>query len=329
MAAENEWTTLIRQKMIRPPNLRPKTRFGQRTIGRDPATNVQYHSLKREYVNDPARLQPFLNEMRGRILTDEQILTGEEGIYTWILKRGHLYATRLITNQEIGTLHVNMDMLTLHRNNVRAIPRNTLKNGRGANAKPTAAGELLLIRGEEGVRIYFNLQSGTYSEPMLRCRATNLGTRRGLNKKEMRGALVALKRECREEMVREVQEEISAKTGLSFEKIRFLSCDDEIQRELEAVPFLSVNYTHGACRDDDEYHETVAGRNLIRRFMAFTSAANRNRLAEYFQSDAVSNAPVLGKRKVQGNQGQGNQAQSNQGQGNRSNTRKNKISKKK
>ena len=343
----NRLTDIIRRKMVRPPNLRPKTKLGQRTVGQrtveqDPESNVQYSQLKREFYNEPVKLERFLSYIHDKILTDSHILTGETGIYTWILKRGHMYATELMSNQEIGSLHANIDVLMLHRNNVAKINRTTLKNSRTAEQKPIAAGELLLVQGQEQgqVTLYFNLQSGTYSEPMLKCRATELGMRRGLNKKALKAEMMSLKMECRDEIVQMVQEEIVRTTGLPLERVRFLSCGAEIQQELEAIPFLQDNYRHGACRDDDDYLENVAGRNLIRRFMAFTSVANQERFQTYFNvavpvvpapvpAPVPVPVPVLGKRKGL-NQNQRNQNQRNQNQNQKNqnqNTRKNKASK--
>lgn len=306
----NELENVVRRKMVRPPNFRPKTRYGQHTMGRNPNTSIQYLGLKREYSENPVQLQPLINERRRAILMDAQLLGAEEGIYTWILKRGHLYATKLITNQEIGTLHANLDVLTLHRNNVRNIQHNTLKNKRSAEAKPSAAGEFLLVRDEveeakgneaNRVRLYFNLQSGTYSEPALTCRAKALGTTRGLNAKAVKQAIHELKLECRDDMIDEVKDRIIHATGLPVENVRFLSCTEEIQRELEAIPLLHTGYVHGVCRDDDDYLENVAGRNLIRRFMAFTSVNHRQLLNTYFRSEPEETSSILVKRSTPGN----------------------------
>ena len=272
-----------------PPNLKPKTRFNQHTVGKDPNTSVQYGSLKSTYVEDPSLLKNYVQHLGTTIKMDRAILEAEEGIYTWILKRGHLYATKLVTNQEIGTLHSNLDALTLHRNNIQYINKNTLVNKRANDAKPAVAGELLLVTPQkeekdekEPVRIYFNIQSGTFSEPLIRERAVELGRSRGLNEKQLKRIPASLKQECRDEIVQEVQEELVRLTGLPTEQVRFLSCSEKIQRELEAIPFLQGVYTHGPCQDGNEYHENIAGRNLIRRFMAYTSVSNRERLNTHF-----------------------------------------------
>jgi hypothetical protein len=292
-----------------PPNLKPKTRFNQHTVGKDPNTSVQYGSLKSAYVEKPHQLKNYVRHLKSTIKMDRAILEAEEGIYTWILKRGHLYATKLVTNQEIGTLHSNLDALTLHRNNIKHINKNTLKNGRTNDTKPTVAGELLLVTAPKGaheaqdekdpsVRLYFNIQSGTFSEPLIRKCAIELGLSRGLNEKQLRRVPATLKHECRDDIAQRVQQELARLTGLPAEQVRFLSCSEEIQRELEAVPFLQGVYTHGPCQDGNEYHENIAGRNLIRRFMAYTSVANQGLLNMYFNIKPAENASLLGKRST-------------------------------
>lgn len=340
-ASSNGLADLIRRKIVRIPNLRPKTKLGQRTIGVNQSETV-FQQLKGEYYENPIKLQPFVDYLKERILEDEALATAPEGIYTWILKQGHLYAMGLMSNQEIGSLHVNIDVLTLHQNNVDWIHKNTLKNRRGDDAKPVAAGEVLIVRKEEAgtgadeVTLYFNLQSGTYSEPLLKCRAVALGEQHGLNKKELKGAMERLKRECRDDMVEEVQQAISRATGVPMENVRFLTCSEKIQRELEGVRLLETGYVHGACRDDEDYMESIAGRNLIRRFMATTLPENMERFQSYFHvspsSSFTSSVPsassvpsvpsVLGKRRMntRNNKNKGN----NKNTGNNKNIGKNK-----
>lgn len=325
-ASSNELTDRILRKIVRMPYLRPKTKLGQRTVGVN-QTETVFQQLKGEYYEHPIKLQPFVNDLKGKLLVDGGLAEAPEGIYTWILKRGHLYAMRLMTNQEIGSLHVNINVLTLHQENVEWIHANTLKNTRRAEAKPVAAGEVLVARnngvgagvgvGAEDVVLYFNLQSGTFSEPLLKCRAVSLGEQKGLNKKQLKESMDRLKRACRDEMVEEVAQAISRATGVPIERVRFLSCSEEIQRELEGVRFLSSGYVHGACRDDEEYMEGIAGRNLIRRFMATTSAENMEQFRTYFHANSVSSASssLLGKRKANTRANKGNK--SNKGKNNK------------
>jgi hypothetical protein len=90
---------------------------------------------------------------RSRILKNEQLATGEDGLYTWILKSdGSFYAAKTFTKQEIGTLHVNLDMLT--------------RSAMNRKEDVYAAGELQLEHGDYGtVHVEFNLLSGTYMAP--------------------------------------------------------------------------------------------------------------------------------------------------------------------
>ena len=90
---------------------------------------------------------------RNRILKNEQLATGEDGLYTWILKRdGTFYAAKTFTKQEIGTLHVNLFELTKATTNRKE--------------DIYAAGELFLEHGEYGtLHVEFNILSGTYMAP--------------------------------------------------------------------------------------------------------------------------------------------------------------------
>lgn len=84
-----------------------------------------------------------------RLVTNEQLLEAKPGIYTWILRRsGNFYAIKIITKQEIGTLHLNLKLLT------------DLYDPSDIEA----AGELEIIIEEKYVppTIIFNLLSGTY-----------------------------------------------------------------------------------------------------------------------------------------------------------------------
>lgn len=295
---------IIRRKMVRMPNLTPKTKLGQRTLGKDPATTKQYQELKSEYYASASADQPsetraalntFIRHLRGRILTNNQLLAAPSGIYTWIIKRGNIYASPLMTNQEIGSLHINIDTLTINANNLGAINRNTLKNIKNKNgaiqrAIPNSAGELLLTRAVDGVevadgpiRIYFNIQSGTFSEPLLKCRVKTLAEQRGINTKSNKNAASQLKMECRDGLLDQISQTMSAVIGVPLDQIRFLHCDESIQRELEAVPLLNQgDYQFGPCREDEDYFESLAGRNLIRRVAMYTSSTNRNKLNTYF-----------------------------------------------
>jgi len=85
------------------------------------------------------------NYFRKNILLNAAIGSGPDGYYTWLFKltgEGPLFvAAQTRSEQELGTLHVNMDHLTT--------PGEVL-----------LAGEFMKV----GERILFNLQSGTYMQ---------------------------------------------------------------------------------------------------------------------------------------------------------------------
>lgn len=77
-----------------------------------------------------------------RVFRNEEIIGAPDGIYTWIIKNDNFYAIRVFTQQEIGTLHLDLDRYTRHE-----------------EGNISSAGELKL----EKSTIQFNLQSGTYT----------------------------------------------------------------------------------------------------------------------------------------------------------------------
>ena len=87
-------------------------------------------------------------ELRPMIRRNEQIIHAEPGIYTWIIKGErnlHFYATRVFSEQELGTLHQD-----IHRQT-------------DSGSSPLCAGELEVLPNR---RIEFNIQSGTYTRDM-------------------------------------------------------------------------------------------------------------------------------------------------------------------
>lgn len=104
-------------------------------------------------------------EFQSQILINETLLTAPDGYYSWILKRMGTGSTLLITGrilspQEIGTLHINLDMFTT--------PGQVLY-----------AGELL----KRADTIFFNLASGTFVGAEI-LKKIPLASRRGLKKIE-------------------------------------------------------------------------------------------------------------------------------------------------
>lgn len=109
-----------------------------REKGRTERGNEFSHSI------NPNRFENAKKFFSERIVTNEQLVAAEPGIYTWILRAsGNIYASKIITKQEIGTLHQNLDSLTSPYDSSPII----------------AAGEFL--KASDG-QIYFNLLSGSY-----------------------------------------------------------------------------------------------------------------------------------------------------------------------
>ena len=96
-------------------------------------------------TNNKDSVMAELNEeLRPLIRRNEQIIHAHDGIYTWIIKgerNRHFYATRVFSEQEIGTLH-------------RDISRRS-----GDNRDVQFGGELRI----SDKIIQFNIQSGTYT----------------------------------------------------------------------------------------------------------------------------------------------------------------------
>jgi len=84
--------------------------------------------------------------------------TEEGGVYTWIIKDdGTIYLSKTLSNQEIGSLHANLDIFT-------------------GDSNVVVAGELKRV----GDTIEYNLRSGTYMEHVITTNAI-----RNEKKKEM------------------------------------------------------------------------------------------------------------------------------------------------
>jgi hypothetical protein len=270
--------------MLVPPHLKPKVTLGQKTVYQNQnGTRKEkvYQGLRPTFYRNSSGLQPFLNQLKGRILTNQMILSAPTGVYTWILKRGNVHISPLRTNQEIGSLHANMDMLTA-----------TEEDMGDKREKPEAAGEMLIVndRGGQGQvrQIFYNLQSGTFSEPLFSCRARTLGEQRGMNKKELRKRIGDLKMECRQPLLQEVEPKLLQAIGLTPPQLRFLDCSPEMDRILEEIPFLQGRFDHGPCKDEDGYVELLAGKNLIRRLNLTSSLENVGVFDTYFTEEVPS-----------------------------------------
>ena len=81
---------------------------------------------------------------RSTRVTDDTLPGIAPGIYTWILKGGKFYANKVLTPQEIGSLHFILDLLA---------------DVDGNQGNIEAAGEMIV---SDNGSIIFNLLSGTY-----------------------------------------------------------------------------------------------------------------------------------------------------------------------
>jgi hypothetical protein len=112
---------------------------GRATLGED---GNQYRFI-RPYKR---AAQEIIDKFKARMLSD--LTRAEDGIYTWIIKDdGKMYLSKTLGNQEIGSLHVNLDMYS-------------------GDANVVAAGELK----KEGDTVTYNLRSGTYMEKVIKTR---------------------------------------------------------------------------------------------------------------------------------------------------------------
>jgi hypothetical protein len=96
------------------------------------------------YNKKADKLPEIINFFSKRIIKNDGLLAAPPGIYTWILRDSkNIYASKTMTEQEIGTLHANLDMLTATTDSSPII----------------AAGEFL--KKDDGT-FQFNLLSGSY-----------------------------------------------------------------------------------------------------------------------------------------------------------------------
>jgi hypothetical protein len=93
-------------------------------------------------------VQKIKNFFAKRIYKNGELTTASDGIYTWILKTsGAFYAAKTFTKQELGTLHINLKMLTNDAD----------------TSDVYVAGELEMVDEGYGVNtVLFNLLSGTF-----------------------------------------------------------------------------------------------------------------------------------------------------------------------
>jgi hypothetical protein len=138
-----------------------KPRFVLKTKGVLTRVQGEEGVLFQDVRDYDALVQAFLP----RMLTDNQIPDAPEGVYCWILRETegerHVYAMKVISEQEIGSLHNFLFVLTSDR----SIPLTFEERFINA-AEVIAAGELRIRNQNEERDISWNLQSGSFMEPI-------------------------------------------------------------------------------------------------------------------------------------------------------------------
>ena len=129
MSAEKSYTFTIKQKNNSGRALKTINTTGTRT---------------QQYIK-PKNMVTQRTFFHDKIKMNDALKGADPGVYTWILKGTTLYATKVISQQEIGTLHYILNDLT------EEFDKNT--------APIIAAGELMI---RPDGHIGFNLLSGTY-----------------------------------------------------------------------------------------------------------------------------------------------------------------------
>lgn len=192
------------------PNCRhPRFVFKSTQCTRTPHGNVCFHTVK----NYDALIEAF----QPRMLVDAQVRAAPVGTYCWILRKRegvpHVYAMKVICEQEIGSLHNFIFLLSSN-------PGRLLKeDDTFIDAKEViAAGELevkrVKVKGEnvEREKRDFNLQSGSFMEPIFRMTGWQPINRRRIPK-------------TREMLAEDIDQKEKARKILTDDVARYLSAD--------------------------------------------------------------------------------------------------------
>lgn len=246
----------------RAPNCR-QLRFVCKTkdvCTRTPHGIICFHTVK----NYDALIEAF----QPRMLVDEQVRVAPDGKYCWILREKEgvrrVYAMKVICEQEIGSLHNFIFLLSSEDGPLLG------EDDKFKDAKEViAAGELEVT----GAKREFNLQSGTFMEPIFRMSAWQpiLG-RRIPKTKEM---LVA--------EIKEKEKEVAARAA---QVARFLSAD-----QLATFAYMSPPTPVGSLtRTNIVEHvksvsEALGGRHFIKGAQIMVSENNMGFLHSLLSTD--------------------------------------------
>jgi hypothetical protein len=181
------------------------------------------------------------------------------GIYTWILKRiddrDYFIAAKTISNQEIGSLHINLDKLT-----------------KGDKKNIKAAGELLLTIDNT---IYFNLSSGTYMAD----KPTNIlaiAKERVISHLE---SLIYLGEKPFENKVFFLDNELANSINID-NKIRQIN-------EVAGYDYIIPSKEHNAPVLPNE---EITGYQLLERFIIISRSSNKNNFNIYLKYNTTNKA---------------------------------------
>jgi hypothetical protein len=210
----------------------------------------------------------LIEAFQPRMLVDEQVRVAPDGKYCWILREKEgvrrVYAMKVICEQEIGSLHNFIFLLSSEDGPLLG------EDDKFKDAKEViAAGELEVT----GAKREFNLQSGTFMEPIFRMSAWQpiLG-RRIPKTKEM---LVA--------EIKEKEKEVAARAA---QVARFLSAD-----QLATFAYMSPPTPVGSLtRTNIVEHvksvsEALGGRHFIKGAQIMVSENNMGFLHSLLSTD--------------------------------------------
>jgi hypothetical protein len=210
----------------------------------------------------------LIEAFQPRMLVDDQIHNAPDGKYCWILreKEGvrHVYAMKVICEQEIGSLHNFIFLLSSEDGPLLG------EDDKFKDAKEViAAGELEVT----GAKREFNLQSGTFMEPIFRMSAWQ----------PIHGRRIPKTQEMLVAEIKEKEKEVAARAA---QVARFLSAD-----QLATFAYMSPPTPVGSLtRTNIVEHvksvsEALGGRPFIKGAQIMVSENNMGFLHSLLSTD--------------------------------------------
>jgi hypothetical protein len=202
---------------------------------------VRTHALDEDVLFQDVRdYDALIEAFLPRLLVDDQVRNAPDGVYCWILRdqeERHVYAMKVISEQEIGSLHNFLFVLTSDR----SLPL-TFEERFIDAAQVIAAGELR-VRGEERL---WNLQSGSFMEPIFGIKSLAQIKPRTYKTAAQLATEIADKRERREALRQIVSEHLPGQFAeralppmkASFQNREVSAYVGEVSHALGGEPFL-------------------------------------------------------------------------------------------